>query len=422
MSRKTTDRRTLLKGAAAASALLPLPWAAARGQGQPIKIGLVGPLSGANQINGAPVRLGAEIVRDQVNAAGGIGGRPIELVVRDGKGDPNATVATFRELAGEGVRLVVGPVLTGENLAVVGVLQSLNIVNMACGSGEEKLTHDLYNPNFFTALENNFSSLRAFAAFMARRYPDVTTWTGIFPGVAVGESSWAGMAASLKEHYRSMAGKDITLIDPIVTKFGSTDFKTQIGQLQAGPAVGLHTVLFGADGITFFQQARQLGLEKKFKVISEQSLSTDLPKSLKQNMWDNVWSRSFWDPGAFRDVPESVALEKEVLKRTGDKFPHQLTSAGHTAMVAFVEALKATKGDTDPAKIIPALESVQLKTVKGPASFRKEDHQIMTSSSFFKAGPANTPDGFAITDSAKLNLAPYVNPPNPGKAFKMPNA
>ena len=65
---------------------------------------------------------------------------------------------------------------------------------------------------------------------------------------------------------------------------------------------------------------------------------------------------------------------------------------------------------------------MQLKTVKGPASFRKEDHQIMTSSSFFKAGPANTADGFAITDSAKLNLAPYVNPPNPGKAFKMPNA
>jgi branched-chain amino acid transport system substrate-binding protein len=414
------QRRTLIKGLAATTALSSLPWAAARGQGQPIKIGMVGPLSGANQINGMPVRLGAEIARDQINAAGGIDGRPIELVARDGKGDPNATVATFRELGGEGVRLVAGPVLTGENLAVIGVLQSLNMVNMACGSGEEKLTHDLYNPNFFTALENNYSSLRAFAAFMARRYPNVTTWTGIFPGVAVGESSWAGMAASLKEHYRSMAGKDITLVDPIVTKFGNTDFKTQIAQLQSGPATGLHTVLFGADGITFFQQARQLGLEKKFTVISEQSLSTDLPKSLKQNMWDNVWSRSFWAPGAFKDVPESVALEREVLKRTGDKFPHQLIAAGHTAVLAFAEALKVTKGDADPSKIIPALEGVQLKTVKGAARFRKEDHQIMTSSSFFKAGPAKTEEGFAITDSAKLDLAPYVNPAKPGKPFKIP--
>ena len=419
MQNTPLQRRTLLKGAAASAAFAALPFGAVRAQGQPIRLGLVAPLSGGQQVNGAPVRLGAEIARDQINAAGGIGGRPIELVIRDDKGDANACVAAFRELAGDGVKLVVGPVLTGTSLAANGVVQGLNLVMISCGTGEEKLTHELYNPHYFMGTENNYSSLRAFSAFLAQRYPNVTSWTAIFPDVSVGHSSWAGMSAGLKENYKAITGKDITLIDPVITKFGSNDFKTQISTLASSPATGLHSVLFGSDGITFFQQARQFRLENKFTVVSEQSLSTDLPKSLKQNMWSNIWSRSFWAPSAFRDVPASVELEKEVLKRTGDPFPHQLIMPGHTAVVAYAEALKATNGDDDPAKVIPALETAQLKTVKGPATFRKEDHQLMTASSFFKAEPAAGEPGFSIVDSAKLDLAKYVNPPEPGKPFKI---
>lgn len=69
-------------------------------QGETIKIALISSLSGPAQIYGDANRVGAEIAIERINAAGGIGGRMLELVLRDDKAQSDQTVAAYRELSG----------------------------------------------------------------------------------------------------------------------------------------------------------------------------------------------------------------------------------------------------------------------------------------------------------------------------------
>jgi branched-chain amino acid transport system substrate-binding protein len=408
------NRRTLLQAAAATASVSGLSFGRAYSQSNTIRIGFAAPLSGAQQVYGGPLRIGAEVARDEINAAGGIGGKMIELVVRDDKGDPNQAVSVVRELVGSGVNLIAGIPLTATALATAGIIESINGVYIATGTGEEKLTHENFTRHFFTAAENNYTRLHAYGKLMAERHPDVTTWTAIFPDVTVGHASWGHMMNGLKDYYKSVAKKDVTFIDPVVTKYGATDFKSQIVSLLSSPAQGLHSVLFGGDGITFFQQAQQLGLPKKMAVITDQSLDLELPRALQKNTPENVWLASQWYAGSFEKYPESQALLKAYQERANGTYPIALTAISNTAVRAFGEALKVTKGDTDSKRVIDALETVKLNTVKGPAYFRKEDHQIITQGSYFRAGPKDAPPGWEVKEAINVDYADITNPPKPG--------
>jgi len=75
-----------------------------------IKIGLVAPMTGVFAVLGVSQRNSLQVVADQINAAGGIGGAKIELVVRDGGLDPVASANYAKELAGDSsINMVVGP-------------------------------------------------------------------------------------------------------------------------------------------------------------------------------------------------------------------------------------------------------------------------------------------------------------------------
>lgn len=413
------QRRTLLKGAMATAALSAVPVVGARAQGQTIRIGFIGPLSGAMQIVGNPMFFGAKVAVDNINAAGGIGGKMLELVIRDDKGDPAQSVAAARELVGSGINMLVGVPLTATALAVNGILASVDAVLMGAGSGEEALTHEQFSGHYFPTVPNNYTRNSALAKVMVEKYPDVTTWTSIYPDVTVGKSSWDRMAHSLKQHYAA-AGKEITILDPVKTKYGATDFKNQIVELMASPATGLHNVLFGNDGVTFFKQAKEFGLDTKFGGISEQSLDMDLPKTLKGGMTANTWSASFWRPEAAQDSAASKALFDAYVKETGDNFPHGFNSTANTGICAYAAAIEATGGDTATPAIIAALKAAKFDCPTGMAYFRPEDHQIISNGAFFNAKPDGADsNGWAMGDVVKVGYEGLASPATPGQEFKL---
>lgn len=86
--------------------------------GRPIRIGLAGPLSDSV---GAPMRHAAELAVQEINRAGGIGGRRIELIARDDFGDPDSAVSIAADLEAAGVVAVVGHVYSGTTLAAAPV-------------------------------------------------------------------------------------------------------------------------------------------------------------------------------------------------------------------------------------------------------------------------------------------------------------
>ena len=93
-SGKTTRRKFLGLSAAAAGAigatmLVPAPWREAFGQAKPYKIGVLQPLTGVGAAGGKTALVGTQLATDRINKAGGINGRPIELVVADYESKPD---------------------------------------------------------------------------------------------------------------------------------------------------------------------------------------------------------------------------------------------------------------------------------------------------------------------------------------------
>ena len=92
---------------------------AACGSGnRPLKVGLAGPFS---DDVGAPMRRAAELAVEEINASGGVNGRPLELVIRDDYGDPDSAVAVATALVDADVVAVVGHVYSGPTLAAAPV-------------------------------------------------------------------------------------------------------------------------------------------------------------------------------------------------------------------------------------------------------------------------------------------------------------
>jgi branched-chain amino acid transport system substrate-binding protein len=120
-----TRRQALVSaGAAALASGLANPAIAAK---EPILVGYLPALTGPSSSTGIGINRGIELAVQEINAAGGIDGRQIELITRDTQSDPTKAVNGAAELTrGQKVSVVFGPVNSGESLAVVPLLARAN--------------------------------------------------------------------------------------------------------------------------------------------------------------------------------------------------------------------------------------------------------------------------------------------------------
>src|SRR5215475_12745195 len=120
-----TRRQALATAGAALASTLAKPAIAAK---DPIRVGYLPALTGPSSSTGVGINRGTELAVKEINAAGGIDGRQLELIVRDTPSEPTKAVNGAAELAhGEKVSVVFGPVNSGESLAVVPLLAKANV-------------------------------------------------------------------------------------------------------------------------------------------------------------------------------------------------------------------------------------------------------------------------------------------------------
>jgi len=119
-------RRQALKSAAAATVASSFAKPAIA-QTSPIQIGYLPALTGPSSSTGVGINRGTQLAVEEINKAGGIGGRQIELITRDTQSDPTKAVNGAAELTrGAKVSVVFGPVNSGESLAVTPLLARTN--------------------------------------------------------------------------------------------------------------------------------------------------------------------------------------------------------------------------------------------------------------------------------------------------------
>src|SRR5215203_1008815 len=127
-------RRRVLAGSAAglgAAILAPAPLRFALAQSKPYRIGTMQPLSGGAAIIGKTALVGVQMATDRINAAGGVNGRKIELIVADYESKPDVGRRKAEKLVVEdNIDAHVGGVLSNVCLACMPVFEEHKILNM----------------------------------------------------------------------------------------------------------------------------------------------------------------------------------------------------------------------------------------------------------------------------------------------------
>lgn len=410
------NRRTVMKmmGAGVAAGALGMPLYA-RAQSQPYKLGFVSALSGPSEPLGAPMLLGAQFAVEEVNAAGGVNGRMLELHVRDSRARPDTGTVVARELIGEGCNMLLGCVSSAVALAISGILEQEKATLITAAAHSLRLTHEDFSKNYFRITDNPYMRQRAQAKLMSEIHPDATSWGGLVPDHEYGRSTWDSFSHGLDAFYSQATGVAPTISKPILCQYGGSDYRNYIASAMRDPAKGFFVSLYGGDAITAFQQAKPLGFFERKAPVVDSANEFIAARALKAEMPD-MWVASHWYFGAFKGNEINERIYAKYVEKTGNKFPDGFVSEGHAAVMAYAGALaKAPEGTAEA--IIPALEGLSFETATGTRTIRPEDHQAIKPVIQYLVRGASNDVGFEVVDFRVVDGADVIEPAAPGKAI-----
>ncbi len=350
------NRRTLLVSALAS----PVVLRHALGD-TPIKIGMPVALTGPGGEIGAQMRRGAEFWAKHTNAKGGLLGRPIELVIQDTGGDPAACVRKAQDVVErDGCRLLYGMTYSSEALAVVPKLAEWNAIFMSSVNGDGRLTGSSLVPNFFRANTSGPMGTRAVSLYLRP-----AAYKGFF---AIGmDYAWGHNSIGVFKDEVQRAGKNF--IGDVYSPIGTKDFSTYIAKIRQSGADACFIVMQGDDNAAFLSQAKQYRLSDKVQLLTEVVDLNSIAATGEAAVGLIGSSRySFTFPGEAN--AEFVEMWKKEYKTVPDTFEGEQWQAGLVLAAGITKA-----GSIDADKLRPALENIEIDSIKGHVKIRACDHQ-----------------------------------------------
>lgn len=218
------------------------PGSSAGSSSEPFKIGALIPITGFETHVGQSMKVATEIAVDQVNAAGGILGRQIQLIVEDEAGDPAVAVDKARKLVQQDkVTVIVGTLTSSVRNAVVDTTAKAKAM--------------LFNPTYYEGglCQDYFFSTGALPNQQIEPFmPWIYENLGKSMYLIGSDYVWPrGSNAFIKAYFEKLGGK---IVGEEYVPFGITDFSASIKRiLDAKPDV-LYPLVAGTDGITFWKQ------------------------------------------------------------------------------------------------------------------------------------------------------------------------
>ena len=366
------DRRTVLKGAAAAGALqVASPFIiAARGE-TPIRIGMVDPFTGVYAAVAQNELIGAKLAVEQINAKGGVLGRPIELLVEDSANDVGTGVQKTRKLIErDQVSFIVGDVNSGIAQAIAQVTAEKKVLHVVSGGHTDSITGKDCKWNVYRVCNTTRMEANSVTDLLFSKYGK--KWHFITPDYAFGHTLYDACAANLKKLGGTITGNELTPL-------GTSDFSAYLIKARAANPDVLLLLPQGSDMVNCLKQIVQFGINKQIHVAgTQQELESleSLPPEARIGIWMFEW---YWKQPNTPHLAEFVA---DVRKRTNGKVPTARTWFGFTSVHTY--ALVANREKTlDAQKLAQALGDFELppeiKLQPNKVYYRKGDHQLMTS-------------------------------------------
>jgi branched-chain amino acid transport system substrate-binding protein len=360
-------------------------------QQNPIKIGLPTVLSGGNAQYGIQAKRACELFGKEINARGGVLGRPLQFIYEDTGGDPATAVRKAQKLVEkDGVKLLTGTVLSSEALAVSAKCPEWKAILMSTINGAGQLTTTAYNRYFFRINTSGPMGARAISLYLAES--PMKRFFGLGSDYAWGRDSVGSFEKQITAAKKEVVAKDYP---PVGTK----DFASYISKIKQARVEGCYLALPGQDSTIFLKQAHQFGLTREVKPIME-IVELENMKAVGDAMEGTIGSSRY--PFTV-DTPKNKDFVKRFHAMHG-VYPDMFDGETYEGLEWLSQVIQKAGGD-DVEKIIEAWEDSKYEGLEGPFFMRKCDHQAVQ-------------PGFAVQavkDPAYPHLIPKILATYPGE-------
>lgn len=407
-----TRRRFLtVIGGAAAAAATRLDTAPAFAQAGPVKLGVLAAKAGVTAPVGESGLRGVQYAVDRINAAGGIAGRKVELVVEE-ESNPKDTVERFRKLALQSkVDAVTGGISTAVGLALGPVAEETKAIWLAWDATTQKgVEESMPKPKYaFRSVDNEAEAVMASILTAKRWKGQFKTVAGINNDYSYGRDCWAAFLAIMKKY-----GVDAKPVAELWPKLGTTDFTSHVATLSQAKPDLIFSSFWSGDAPILLKQAHAAGLTKSAKLVL--TTAGGVHEQLK---------KAFTPDGAvlgyncfYFEAPNLSPLGKEFVRWHQERFkewPNYESDHGYFTVVAYraaVERAAKSAGGKWPTtdQVIEALEGVEAESLSGMRSYRK-DH-IMECSFFQGVTTHRNRHDFVTIDPVEVMSTKQIQKPS----------
>lgn len=339
--------------AAAALSLAGLAAVAA----EPVKIGWLSSLTGPLSSAALAENQGVQFAVEEINKAGGINGRPIELLTRDTAGDPTKAVNFAQQLAfSDKVHFIIGPVNSGEGLATTPIVARAGIPNLVIGALDELIDPAKY-PRAFRVINTNrqwISTANEYALKVLKKNKVAV----------IGDTSGYG-TSSAKTATELLKAAGVEPVYSVLIDPNKTDLTDEMTKARAAgaevvmpwsAATGLLGRLLNARG--------EMGW--KVPVVGHPALMASQIRKLmnKPEYWEDTYAAGYLSTtfGPDGKLPERTqALVDKIRPKLGNGELDILfwwVAMGYDTVKLIEHAVKAA-GGTDPAALQKAMENTR---------------------------------------------------------------
>ncbi|MBF0819490.1 ABC transporter substrate-binding protein [Streptococcus acidominimus] len=356
--------------------------------GDTIKIGYNLELSGAVSSYGQTEKNGADLAVKEINAAGGVDGKKIEVIAKDNKSETAEAATIATSLASEGANIIIGPATSGASGASIASATSTG-VPMISPSGtqtdlvvnsEGKVQDFFFRATFTDGYQGEIMADYATKNLSAKKvvlYYDNSSDYG------------KGVAESFQKAYKG------EIVSTITFASGDKDFQAALTKLKGLDFDAIIMPGYYNETGTIVKQARGLGIDKP--ILGSDGFDSPLFAELATASAANkVYYLSAFVPSASE---RAKAFHEAYTKEYGEA-PSMFSALAYDSVYMAAEAAKGSKNSTEVKDNLAALKDFD--GVTGKMSIDK-DHNVVKSVYVvsLKDGKADTVDTVSLTETAK---------------------
>jgi branched-chain amino acid transport system substrate-binding protein len=319
-------------------------------------IAVVGPVTGQYASFGAQMKNGGEMAVEDINAAGGVLGKKLDLDIGDDACDPKQAVAVANQMTGNGVALVAGHYCSGSSIPASKVYAESNVVQISPASTNPAFTDDRAGPNIYRVCGRDDQQGGVAGKYIASHFADKNI-AFVQDKTAYGK----GLADETKKAMNE-AGKQEVTYEAITA--GEKDYSALVSKLKQAKVDVVYFGGYHTEAGLIIRQMRDQGMATL--LMGGDALIT-------QEFWSITGPAGEGTLMTFSPDPRKNPAAAEVVKRFKDKGiePEGYVLYTYAAIQAWKQAAEKAKS-VESADVVKAMNDTEFDTVIGKFKFNEK--------------------------------------------------